>query len=128
MVRFVKGQIICRLTKFLSFCQFPRPDPEPFYLMEFQICISQDSLTLCQASQDTAIIYSLFHKLCSVKSINFSFPIILCKFLFGYSNCRTWRPCLATPHFRFFSYLSLGHQSKLYFLASFLNIDKFYTS
>ena len=26
MVRFVKGQIICRLTNSLLFCQFPRPD------------------------------------------------------------------------------------------------------
>ena len=26
MVRFVKGQMICRLTNNLSFCQFPRPD------------------------------------------------------------------------------------------------------
>ena len=30
MVRFVKGQTICRLTNNLSFCQFPRPENRAF--------------------------------------------------------------------------------------------------
>ena len=40
MVRFVKGQIICRLTNNLSFCQFPRTVGDELVFHQPVLCAS----------------------------------------------------------------------------------------